>query len=39
VPSEIDQKVAELKLEAMGIELENPTEEQIEYISSWKIGT
>lgn len=39
VPSEIDQKVASLKLETMGIELEKQTKEQIEYDKEWKIGT
>lgn len=39
VPAEIDQKVAELKLEEIGIELEELTKEQIEYGNSWKLGT
>lgn len=39
VPSYIDKKVAELKLEAMGNELEEQTEKQKEYEKSWKIGT
>lgn len=39
VPQNIDRKVAELKLEAMGIDLEEQTEKQLEYEKSWKIGT
>lgn len=39
VPAEIDREVAELKLEEMGINLEEPTREQEEYIESWKLGT
>lgn len=39
VPQNIDRKVAELKLEAMGIGLEEQTEKQLEYEKSWKIGT
>ncbi len=39
VPSEIDRKVAELKLESMGVELEELTPEQKEYLRSWKEGT
>lgn len=39
VPEEIDKRVAELKLEAMGIEMEEQTQEQKEYGESWKLGT
>jgi adenosylhomocysteinase len=39
VPSEIDKGVARLKLEAMGIAIDTLTPEQIEYLSSWKLGT
>jgi len=39
VPEEIDQAVARLKLETLGIEIEKLTEEQIEYLKSWKHGT
>lgn len=39
VPLEIDEKVALLKLKGMGIEIENLTEEQKEYIKQWKYGT
>ncbi|MCE4621253.1 MAG: adenosylhomocysteinase [Desulfurococcales archaeon] len=36
VPREIDEEVARLKLSAMGIELEQLTEEQKRYLQSWK---
>jgi len=39
VPVEIDSMVARLKLEAMGIEIENLTEEQEKYLHSWTLGT
>lgn len=39
VPKEIDQLVAELKLGGIGIEIDELTEEQTEYLSSWKTGT
>jgi adenosylhomocysteinase len=39
LPDEIDREVARLKLKTMGIELEELTEEQRRYISSWELGT
>lgn len=39
VPVEIDNMVAKLKLEAMGIEIETLTEEQDKYLHSWTLGT
>ena len=39
VPAEIDRKVAELKLKSIGVELEKPTKEQLEYLKSWRAGT
>lgn len=39
VPKEIDEEVARLKLKAMGIEIEELTEEQKKYLSSWDLGT
>ncbi|KUO39410.1 MAG: adenosylhomocysteinase [Candidatus Hadarchaeum yellowstonense] len=39
VPPEIDRMVAELKLRSMGIKIERPTKEQIEYSASWTFGT
>lgn len=35
VPEEIDRKVAEMKLEAMGVEIDKLTPEQKEYLDSW----
>lgn len=39
VPREIDADVARLKLQAMGIEIDELTEEQREYLESWELGT
>ncbi len=39
VPEEIDRKVARLKLETMGVGIDELTEEQIRYMGSWKEGT
>jgi len=39
VPYEIDRKVAELKLETMGIKIDVLTEEQKRYLSEWREGT
>ncbi|MCW4010854.1 MAG: adenosylhomocysteinase [Candidatus Bathyarchaeota archaeon] len=39
VSKEIDEKVAELKLEAMGIKIDKLTPEQQKYLSTWEMGT
>lgn len=39
VPQTIDERVASLKLEAMGITIDELTPEQKEYLESWQIGT
>jgi adenosylhomocysteinase len=39
VPREIDEKVAMLKLQGMGIQIDTLTEEQERYLRSWKEGT
>jgi adenosylhomocysteinase len=39
IPTEIDREIARLKLQAMGIEIDTLTPEQIEYINSWTSGT
>jgi adenosylhomocysteinase len=39
VPTDIDREVARLKLEAMGVRIDQLTEEQIAYLSSWEHGT
>lgn len=38
-PSEIDERVARLKLDAMNIKIEKLTDEQKNYLMSWNIGT
>ena len=39
VPVEIDKEVARLKLRAMGVEIDELTAEQDEYLHSWQQGT
>jgi len=39
VPSDIDRRVAELKLRALGVGLERLTSEQKRYLTSWQLGT
>lgn len=39
VPEEIDAAVARLKLQALGIEIDELTDEQKQYLESWTIGT
>ncbi len=39
LPEELDRKVARLKLETMGIKIDELTEEQIRYLSDWRHGT
>ncbi len=39
VPAEIDREVARLKLASMGISIDELTEEQQRYLSSWEEGT
>jgi len=39
VPSEIDRIVAQLKLKSLGVEIDKLSEEQLEYIKSFEIGT
>ncbi len=39
VPSEIEKRVATLKLEAMGIKIDHLSSEQKRYLSSWQLGT
>ncbi len=38
-PLEIDQAIARHKLETMGIQIDELTPEQIEYLKSWQLGT
>lgn len=39
VPKEIDEKIAKLKLESMGIKIDSLTAEQKKYLTSWSEGT
>ena len=39
VPKEIDEKVAELKLNSMGVKIDQLTAEQKKYLSTWEMGT
>ncbi|MBW4627531.1 MAG: adenosylhomocysteinase [Brasilonema octagenarum HA4186-MV1] len=39
IPTEVDQDIARLKLQAMGIKIDTLTEDQIEYTNSWTSGT
>jgi adenosylhomocysteinase len=39
VPQEIEDWIARLKLQTMGIEIDELTEEQRQYLASWEMGT
>lgn len=39
VPTEIDQQIARLKLQSMGIEIDQLSDEQLAYMGSWEQGT
>ena len=39
IPEEIDREIARYKLEAMGVNIDQLTEEQIKYLNSWEEGT
>ena len=39
LPSEIDQKIARLQLEARGVKIDSLTSEQKRYLNSWQEGT
>lgn len=39
VPAEIDNEIARLKLEAMGVKIDVLTDEQLHYLNSWEEGT
>ncbi len=39
IPTAIDVNIAKLKLKTLGIEIDELTEEQRKYLSSWEIGT
>jgi adenosylhomocysteinase len=39
VPAELDQRVARMKLESMGVRIDKLTPEQEKYLASWSEGT
>jgi adenosylhomocysteinase len=39
VPTEIDERIASLKLKSMGIRIDSLTKEQKKYLTSWEMGT
>jgi adenosylhomocysteinase len=39
IPTEVDQEIARLKLQAIGISIDTLTADQVEYINSWTSGT
>jgi len=39
VPKEIDELVASLKLKALNVEIDEPTDEQKKYLATWDAGT
>lgn len=39
LPGEIDNMIAMLKLESMGVEIDELTPEQVKYLASWESGT
>jgi adenosylhomocysteinase len=39
VPAPIDNEIARLKLETMGIKIDSLTSEQEKYLRSWTLGT
>jgi adenosylhomocysteinase len=39
LPEEVDTEIASLKLKALGVSIDTLTSEQVEYLSSWEMGT
>jgi adenosylhomocysteinase len=39
IPEELDREIARLKLEAMGVDIDVLTDEQVAYLASWEEGT
>jgi adenosylhomocysteinase len=39
VPQEIDREIARMKLQSMGIQIDQLTGEQEHYLASWEMGT
>ena len=39
LPAAVDQEIARLKLQSMGVAIDTLTSEQVEYLASWDAGT
>jgi adenosylhomocysteinase len=39
VPAQIDREIASLKLDALGVTIDELTKKQLDYLSSWEQGT
>ena len=39
LPDEIDQRIASLKLKALGVQIDRLTDRQVKYLASWESGT
>jgi adenosylhomocysteinase len=39
LPASVDQEIARLKLQSMGITIDGLTPEQVQYLASWDAGT
>jgi adenosylhomocysteinase len=39
VPPEVDQAIARIKLESMGMKIDTLTGEQVRYLNTWEVGT
>jgi adenosylhomocysteinase len=39
LPPEVDTEIASLKLHSLGVSIDTLTSEQVEYMSSWEMGT
>jgi adenosylhomocysteinase len=39
LPKEVDAEIANLKLHSLGLQVDTLTSEQLEYLSSWEMGT
>jgi adenosylhomocysteinase len=39
IPEDIDQEIARLKLESMGVNIDTLTGEQFKYLNQWQEGT
>jgi adenosylhomocysteinase len=39
IPTDLDQEIARLKLQAMGVAIDTLTQSQRKYLASWDMGT